>query len=124
MYSIVDYDYQKLYTEYVCWLSKNGYQTTFNRQLAQVNKDMEWIVFNTKSQHLASFSQYYRYVESVIYPDTRAERTKDVWDVRNLGVPFHTLPSRPRYTINYTSILQPWLKQQIKEFQFLSCPES
>lgn len=41
MYSIVDYDYQKLYTEYVCWLSKNGYQTTFNRQLAQVNKDME-----------------------------------------------------------------------------------
>lgn len=118
MYSIVDYDYQKLYTEYVCWLSKNGYQTTFNRQLAQVNKDMEWIVFNTKSQHLASFSQYYRYVESVIYPDTREERTKDVWDVRNLGVPFHTLPSRPRYTINYTSILQPWLKQQIKDFNF------
>ncbi len=118
MISIVYYDYQKLLTEYIIWLSDNNYQTYAKRQLSQLTKDMDWLVFNTKSMHLYAFTMFYRYIEAVAYPDTRDERTKDIWDVRNLGIPFNTLASRPRYTVNYSAISQNWLKQQCKDFNF------
>ena len=116
--SIADVDYENLYNEYYKWLEDNGRQTIVKRQLPQVTQEMEWLQFDCKSVSLLGISAFYRYIESIRYPDNRAEKEKDIWDVRNLGVPFSTLPSRPRYTINYTKIQQRWLRQQIKDYNF------
>ena len=118
MCSVADNDYETLYREYFQWLEDNGFQTIVNRQLPQVTKDMEWLRFDWKLLSLLGVGAFYRYVDSVRFPDTGDEREKDIWDVRNLGVPYSTLPSRPRYTVNYTKITQGWLKQQVKDYNY------
>jgi hypothetical protein len=70
MTSIVNYDHQKLLAEYIIWLSDNGYQTYTKRQLSQLTKDMDWLVFNTKSMHLYAYTMFYRYIESLPIPAT------------------------------------------------------
>lgn len=118
MESVVDYDYEQIYMEYVQWLNDHGIQVRTMRKLAQVTEDMEWLHFPVKSTYVAGFGAYYKYIDSIVFPDLRSERVKDVWDVRRLGVPYHTLPSRPRYTVNYSQISQPWLKETLKSYNY------
>lgn len=116
--SCVEIDYEELYKEYMTWLKDNGIQAIIVRRLPQVTKDMEWLYFPVKTNYVAGFNAYYKYIDSVVYPDTRNERDKDIWDVRKLGIPYSTLPSRPRYTINYEPVTQTWLRDVIKDYNF------
>ena len=43
-----------------------------------------------------------------------AEYEKDIWDVRNLGI--SPPPGERRYTLNFQTILLPWLKDATKQF--------
>ena len=80
--SCVEMDYEELYTEYLTWLKNSGIQSTTVRKLTQVTKDMEWLYFPVKTIYVAGFNAYYKYIDSIVYPDTRNERDKDIWDVR------------------------------------------
>lgn len=116
--SCVDIDYEDLYKEYLTWLKDNGIQAISYSKRAQVTKYMEWLYFPIKTNYVAGFNAYYKYINSIVYPDTRNEKDKDVWDVRNLGIPFSTLPSRPRYTVNYEPVTQLWLRDIVKNYNF------
>lgn len=116
--SCTDMDYKQLYTEYTSWLKGRGITYIKQRKLAQVNVNMEWIQGPVKSIFILGFTQYYTYIKNIRFPDIRAEKDKDIWDVRKLGIPFETLPSRPRYTINYKHIEQSWLKESVKQYTY------
>lgn len=116
--SCTDMDYETLYREYLIWLAENDIQNQNVYRIAHVNKEMDWVEFPVKTLYDFGFSVYYKYIDSIRFPDTRKEKEKDIWDVRKLGVPFETLPSRPRYTINYEKIQQPWLKQSMKDYNY------
>ena len=120
--TVIDIDYESIYKEYLIWLNKNNIKAVSVQKLAQVTKDMEWLYSPVKSRYISGFNAFYKYIHSIVYPDTILERDKDIWDIRNLGITYSTLPSRPRYTINYTDISQKWFRDKVKDYNFYRIP--
>ena len=116
--SIVDFDLESILDEYKAYLSNRGVKTRTDRKFAQTTESMEWVVHEIDTDYITRFVQYYKYIYSITYPDNRNEYDKDIWDIRNLGIPFDTSASRPRYTINYENIVQPWLRKNAKEYNY------
>lgn len=54
------------------------------------------------------------FIEYVPNSDLQAEYTKDIWDFRNLGLDINKAYSV--YTVNFTDILQPWLREATKQY--------
>lgn len=116
--SVVEFDLEEILPKYRSYLEDNGIKSRTDRKFAHTTEKMEWATYNIDTEYVMYFLTYYRYVYSVIYPDTRKEYDKDQWDVRNLGIPYNICESRPRYIINYERISQPWLRAAAKVYNY------
>ena len=115
--SISDYDFESLYSCYEKFLLDKGNKLVWVGPHV-VDEFMNYRDYGQKHQGLYVIGRFYRYVTDVAYPDTRPEFVKDVWDIRNLGVPFSIQADRPRYTVNFTKITQPWFRNAAKKYVF------
>lgn len=115
--SIIDYDLEDLLAELEQYIFKKGRKTVWTGPKV-VDGDMNMRDYTQKNAAVYNASRMYRYISDVVYPDTTPERVKDIWDVRLLGIPFSTSPSRPRYTVNFTKISQSWFRATAKKYIF------
>ena len=58
------------------------------------------------------FRSLYRVISDAY--DDRSETEKDIWDMRRMGLAIN--PSTSQYTLNFTKITQPWLRQLAKRY--------
>lgn len=115
--SIIDYDLEELLAEFEQHVLDRGEKTVWNGPRV-VDGDMNIRKYTQKSAGVYNISRMYRYISDIVYPDTTPERVKDIWDVRLLGIPFSTPENRPRYTVNFAKITQPWFKDTAKRYAF------
>lgn len=115
--SITDIGFEALYAEYIEYLSDQNISIV-SYSIHRVNAQMEQVDYPCKSHYVSGFVAFYKYIYSLVYPDTENEYVKDIWDVRNLGIKYDTAVSRKRYTVNFTCIKQPWLKIIVKEYVY------
>lgn len=66
--------------------------------------------YPSKSPEVPIFCQIYKTIQDTY--DDRPEYEKDIWDMRKLGGLDN--PSKSGYTLNFTSITQPWLLSTAK----------
>ena len=114
--SISDYDFETLYGSYEAYLLSKGNALEWVGPHV-VDGNMEYRDYRQKHQGLYLLGQFYRFVTDTAYPDTRPEFMKDVWDIRKLGVPYSIQADRPRYTLNFTKIHQPWFRDVAKKYE-------
>lgn len=122
--SVAELPYDVIDKEHKDYLVNKGLQ--LKRKCGSKNhidSDMEYRRYYAKSDNLYDFDRYYQYAHEFYYPDITPEKEKDIWDIRKLGIKFNNLPSRPRYTINYTNIEQIWLREKMKEYNFIRLPK-
>ena len=115
--SIVDYDLEDLLSEFERYILESGEKTVWAGPKV-VDEDMNIRNYTQKSAAIYNVCRMYRYISDIVYPDTTPERVKDIWDVRQLGIPFSTPVNRPRYTVNFTKISQPWFRTVAKKYAF------
>lgn len=124
MKSIIELPYEVIYTEFKQYLIDNNYKiTTSLGSKSHISANMKYKTYYCKSDSLYQFESYYKEVDSHYNPYKTLEKDKDIWDIRNLGIKYNILPSRPRYTINYTNIKQDWLRKAVKDFNYIRIPK-
>lgn len=116
-HSIADIAFEEIYNYYLEFLSDNGIKLYYNN-IHMVKKDMTIGTYPSKSQYIIAFTKLYRYVYETRFPDTRNEFDKDVWDIRNLGIPYSTPVARCRFTLNFLCIKQEWLRDLAKQYTY------
>lgn len=67
---------------------------------------------STNDDRVSALRTMYRMVQDGY--DARPEHEKDIWDVRKMGVTLS--PADVSYTLSFTNILQPWLRQVAKQY--------
>lgn len=82
--------------KYKAYLYTNGYPITRVRKRKYRNDSI------VKSEYIAIFDDFYDWLEEI--NDNRAEKDKDVWDVRKLGVNIRQNPINPRYRLDFSQI--------------------
>lgn len=121
--TVIRIDLDELLETFKSWSVKNGYKImTKAGAKTHISKDMEWKTYDVPTDTIYNLGRYYRFVHDYYYPNNEDEYDKDIWDIRNLGIPYQILPSRPRYTINYSKISQKWLVEAIKRYNLYRIP--
>ena len=115
--SITDVELSIILPKYIVWLQENNYKITLSYK-NQVDAEMNKREYKYASIYIIVFKAYYKYIYDVMYPDTRNEYDKDIWDVRKLNINVNISESRARYTINFTNILQGKIRDVCKKFIF------
>lgn len=124
MKSIIELPYDVIYTEFKQYLVDNNYKIMIRLgNKSHISANMEYKTYYCKSDSLYQLENYYKFVDSFYNPDEIFEKDKDIWDIRKLGIKYNVLPSRPRYTINYTNVKQDWLRQAIKDYNYIRIPK-
>ena len=123
--SIIEVDQEQITNSYVNYLKKINIRLVIPRgKTTHISANMEYQKYFTKYDGLYMLNNYYKFVKNYYFPDNTPEYEKDVWNIKNLGVPYKVLPSRPRYTINYSKIHQEWLKILIKKYNIKRLPNT
>ena len=115
--SILDIEYNTIYNEYIEFLVDNNI-TPVSYSIHSLRKDMKIKDYPCKTHYVVGFIHFYRYIYDLVYGYKENEYDKDIWDIRKLGIPFEIAESRKRYTINFSSIKQKWLKENAKSYLF------
>lgn len=82
------------------------------RQDTHLRANQQYQTYETEDRRICLLRQLYRTLVDAY--DDRAETEKDLWDLRKLGVAVNLTGSN--FHLNFTSILQPWLRSLAKEF--------
>ena len=124
MMSIIEVSYDVIYTEFKQYLIDNNYKVMAKLGTkSYISANMEYKTYYCKSDSLYQLEKYYKFVDAYYNPYEVFEKDKDIWDIRKLGIKYNVLPSRPRYTINYNNVKQDWLKQAIKDYNYIRIPK-
>lgn len=115
--SITDIELSIILPKYILWLQENNYNITLSYK-NKINAEMNKTEYKYDSTYIMVFKAYYKYIYDIMYPDTRNEYDKDIWDVRNLNINVNISESRARYTINFTNIVQIKIRDLCKKFIF------
>ena len=115
--SISDYDMETLVLQMRRWLLEHGHKTVWSGPKT-VGGDMEIINHIQQPTSVYRIISIYKYVCDVKYPCKIPEFNKDVWDIRKLGIPFDTPVTRPRYTVCFERITQPWFRSAAKTYVY------
>ena len=83
-----------------------------HRTTKRLNQSQTITRYPLKSPEISTLSQFYKTIQDIY--DDRPEFEKDIWDMRKLGGVDN--PSKSNYTLNFTSITQPWLRFASKQF--------
>lgn len=114
MSSIMDKPINELLLGYRTWRVENGFQITATHTNA-VSKTMERRVYEYDSAPIQIIKRLWVYVFDRASSGI-PEYEKDVWDVRNLPIKVELSEVRPRYTICFDGIHQPFFKAMCKKY--------
>lgn len=102
------------------WLADHGFQTVCKGK-AYLTAAMT-IDKKTKPNNIIdAYKTFYNFIFSR-HTANMPEYDKDIWDIRNIGINYMTLRSRPAYTLNFSGIRQNWLRASAKKFAFSMLP--
>jgi integrase len=82
------------------------------RPESHLRANQQYRHYETEDRRICLFRQLYRIVADAY--DEREETDKGIWDLRKLGLAVNLTGSN--FHLNFTSILQPWLRDITKEF--------
>ena len=104
--SFLDEDMDIMIRKLRAWLLSNGYSLTKKSKSPQY-ADAKVI----NSDIVVYLRRVYRYLTP---KETKPEMEKDKWIVSNLGIPLNNNPTHPVRSLNFTSLIQKQLREEVK----------
>jgi integrase len=122
LHSITDISYEELLNEFVEYEEGLNHTTSEDFKYYVVNDSRRLTTKKGKSYSkcLSLLKMFYDFIKDVeVGPN---EYDKDIWDVKKLGIPCNPSLITQRFTVNFTKIVQPWLRVYAKKYIYYLVP--